>query len=178
MESNGQAGLEPRRAERGRTWAERAGEVQAYYTEVRRTGSCRRCGKMGYVRIGPHPEGRKGQPPKVCGADLEALKSWIEAAGWLCRGCSLREVVEAVPVAVVVVEKRPWEPYPVKWAKLMDELDREVEKMRSGSDGMGVRSLGDCAKHEANVRTLWRKNLGWVTPDEWFECHEKFVPAS
>ena len=169
MESNGQAGLEPR------SYVSRQSEVQTYYTEARKQGVCRRCGRGGYLRSGLHPSGRRGQPVRLVGADLDALKDWIEKAGWLCPSCASvmdRGEVKAPPPPPSSPAK-PWEPYPVAWTELEDNLDKELEKMRSGSDGMGIRSPGVCAKHEANARTLWRERLGWVTVDEWFTCHEK-----
>lgn len=178
MELDRQAGLEsPDRG--GITWQERAGAVQAYYTRARQEGECRRCGKKGYLRIGVHPLGWVGQPPKVCGTDLTMLKDWIERAGWVCPGCALRSGRRSDPpvVGVVVVEKKSWEPYPVEWTKWREELDRQLLVMESGSDGMGVRSKGDCMKYEANYLTGLRKVKGWMTPEEWFDRHEKFVPA-
>ena len=121
MESNGQAGLEPRR-----TWAERVGEVQAYYTQARRGGTCRECGKGGYLRIGKHPmaaQGWVGQPPKVCKTDLLMLKDWIEKAGWVCPGCAGRATATTTGGRV---------PYPEEMRGLWEQSENRDSYVAAG----------------------------------------------
>lgn len=73
-----------------RTYAERMSECQVWYSGERERASCRKCGRTNcYLKAGVHPSGKRGQPLKLTGANLEALKEWMDKAGWTCQKCGI-----------------------------------------------------------------------------------------
>jgi hypothetical protein len=101
---------------------------------------------------------------------MEKLKQWIKDAGWLCQRCALK--VQAVAPGAVEVKLKPWEPYPESLREENDWVEKQLEKMKTGSDGMGVRS--DYAILDFLSQ---RRGSGWITPEKWFSEREVVVAA-
>lgn len=72
------------------SWDEKLSESQTYYSEARATASCRKCGATNvYLKAGPHPSGKRGQPVKLAGPDVVNVRAWVEAAGFVCQRCAV-----------------------------------------------------------------------------------------
>jgi hypothetical protein len=72
------------------SWDERLSESQMYYSAARATASCRKCGATNvYLKAGPHPSGKRGQPVKLAGPDVADVRAWVEASGFVCQRCAV-----------------------------------------------------------------------------------------
>lgn len=160
------AGLSPRR-----TWAQKMSDCQRYYTTAREAGQCRGCGRSGvHLRTGPHPSGERGQPLRLIGPDLDKLRKWITEAGWMCAKCAGKFVAPATPTEPVKL--KPWQPYPRSLREQNVVVQRQLEIMKTGSDGEGIRTDMDVARY---MRYLKNTN-GYVLPEEWYAGMEQPTP--